>query len=484
MKGYRIKKRRFCFAWHTILLYISAFITVAAQAQTKEITILAVNDMHACIDRFPKFAALVDSMRTIYPDLLLFAVGDNRTGHPANDMHLDSYPMVTLMNKVGFNLSAVGNHEFDGGVDGLRSMINNSNFRYVCANISMPDTMRLHIEPYKIFDIDSVRIGALGLLQTGANGLPDAHPDNLKNMSFRPWEKVAGQYSWLRDQCHVFLLLVHDSYNTCVEFLYQYPYADVLIGGHTHTRVETTELHNEVMITQAESSLKYITHITLQVTDGVVTKKESRLLDVSASSQQDDEIQAMVDDFNNNEALRRVLTQALTDFDSYEELGYMMTDAIRIKTGADIAIQNPGGIRLKTLPKGPITVRDIYRIDPFNNEVIEFHLTGEEMLRLIEAVYMVEYKQPPFVSGITYEMEIDNQGQIKNLQVKLADGSPMNLQRSYKVVTNSYLSAVSHYEKADAGKSIFRTTAETAIDYLEKQPAVDYQGEKRMTIKK
>jgi 5'-nucleotidase len=46
--------------------------------------ILAVNDMHAAIDRFPKVVALVDSMRTIYPDLLLFAVGDNRTGNPAN----------------------------------------------------------------------------------------------------------------------------------------------------------------------------------------------------------------------------------------------------------------------------------------------------------------------------------------------------------------------------------------------------------------
>ena len=83
-------------------------ITLTAFAQTKEITILAVNDMHAAIDRFPKFAALVDSMRTVYPDLLLFSGGDNRTGNPANDMYPEpSYPMMALMNKVGFNLSCV-----------------------------------------------------------------------------------------------------------------------------------------------------------------------------------------------------------------------------------------------------------------------------------------------------------------------------------------------------------------------------------------
>ena len=485
MKEYILKKRSFGLAFQTAFLYISAFITITIQAQTKEINILAVNDMHAAIDRFPQFVALVDSMRTIYPDLLLFAVGDNRTGNPANDMYPHSYPMVALMNKAGFNLSAVGNHEFDGsGIDDFRSIVNHSNFRYAGANIHTPDSIRLHVEPYKIFDIDGIRIGALGLLQTGINGLPDSHPDNLKGITFRPWEQVAGEYSWLRDQCHVFLLLVHDSYEICVKFLYQYPYADVLIGGHSHTRIDSTEIHNGVMITQAGSSLRFVTHITLQVTDGIVTHKESRLLDVDAFSRRDDETQAMVDDFNNNEALKRVLTQAITDFSSNEELGYMMMDAIRMETGADIAIHNFGGVRIRTFPKGPITVRDIYLIDPFNNEVIEYNLTGEELLQLMKEAYLAQNNQPPFVSGITYEMELDPQGQIKNLEVKLEDGSRINLQKRYKVVINSYLAAVCQFEKADSGKSIFRTVAEVAIDYLEKQPQVDYKGVKRMTIKK
>ena len=466
-----------------VALCMSALITLSVFAQTKEITILAVNDMHAAIDRFPQFVSLVDSMRTVYPDLLLFAVGDNRTGNPASDMHPDAYPMVELMNRAGFNLSAVGNHEFDGKVEGLRSMVNNANFRYVCANIFAPDSMRLHVEPYKIFDIDGVWIGALGLLQTGPGGLPDSHPDNLTGITFRPWERVAEQYSWLREQCHVFLLLVHEEYDECVEFLEQYPYADVLIGAHTHKAIHTTELHNGVMITQADYNLKYVTHITLQVTDGVVTNKESRLLDVNAFSGKDDEVQAMVDGYNNNEALLRVVTQAITDFDSYEELGYLMTDAIRNEAGADIAFQNPGGVRLPNFPKGPITVRDIYRLDPFNNEVIAFNLTGEEVLRLIEAAYIAEYKQAPYVSGMTYELELDNEGNIKNIQARMEDGSRLNLQRTYKVVMNSYLSAVSKYEKADSGQSLFVTSAEMTIRYLDKQPAVDYQGVKRMTIK-
>jgi 5'-nucleotidase len=466
--------------WSAILYLV----VLTASAQSKEIHILSVNDIHAAIDRFPKFIALVDSMRTIYPDLLLFSVGDNRTGNPANDMHHDSYPVVELMNKAGFNLSAIGNHEFDGKVEGLRSMLNGSHFRYVCANMYAPDSMRLHIEPYKIFEIGDVRIAVLGLLQQGMNGLPDTHPDNVRNIAFRPFAQVADQYSWLRNQCDLFILLVHEEYDACVEFLYQYPYADVLIGSHTHKRIEATEIHNGVLITQAESSLKYVTHITIELADGEVIKKEARLLDVNAFSTIDPDVQAMVDAYNNNEALLRELTQVITDFDSYEELGYLMSDAIRLETGADIAFQNPGGVRLETFPKGAMSVRDVYRLDPFNNEVIEFQLTGEEVQRLIEAAYIAENKQPPYVSGITYEMDVDRQGQVKNLQVKMADGSRINLQRSYNVVMNSYLAAISQYEKKDPGKSVFRTSAELTIDYLEKQPALDYNGIKRVKINK
>ena len=467
-----------------LTLCIAALITVTAFAQTREITILAVNDMHASIDRFPKFAALVDSMRTIYPDLLLFSAGDNRTGNPVNDMHPEpSYPMVALMNKVGFNLSNIGNHEFDGKIDAFRNVINLSDFRHVCANMYAHDSLRLHVEPYKIFEINGVRIAVLGLVQQGINGLPDTHPDNVKNISFRSPMEAAKQYGWLRYFCDVFVLLAHDEYEESIKLANKYPFADVLICGHSHTRIEKTELHNNVLITQSESHLKYVTHITIQLIDGKITNKEACLLNVNASSRKDADVQAMVDDFNNNESLNRVLTQAVTDFRSYEELGCLMADAIRIEASADIAFQNPGGVRMDTYPKGPVTVGTVYRLDPFGNETMMYYLTGEEIMRLIEAAYIIENKQAPYVSGITYEMELDKQKQIKKLHVKMEDGSRFNLQRKYKVVMNSYLAAVCKYEKADPGQSLFRTTADLTIEYLEKQPAVDYKGVKRANVK-
>ena len=98
------KKKEKSFVMRLATASIAILLAAMVTAQTKEITILAVNDMHAAIDRFPKFAALVDSLRTVHPDLLLFSAGDNRTGNPVNDMHAESsLPMTMLMNKVGFN---------------------------------------------------------------------------------------------------------------------------------------------------------------------------------------------------------------------------------------------------------------------------------------------------------------------------------------------------------------------------------------------
>ena len=468
-----------------LILSLTVLLTINITAQTKEITILAVNDMHASIERFPQFAALVDSMRTLYPDMLLFSGGDNRTGNPVNDMHEEpGYPVVALMNKVGFNLSAIGNHEFDSDIPAFRHLINLSDFRYVCANMLAPDTMRLHVEPYRFFDVAGVRLGVLGVIQQGANGLPDTHPDKVKGLTFFPSMQAVDQYSWLRNQCDVFILLAHEGYKESVALAENNPDLDLLISGHSHTRIDGGELHNGVLLTQAGSHLRYATQITLQVTDGVVTKKEAKLLNIASDSRKDAAVQAMIEDFSNNETLLRVLTQALTDFNSTEELGSLMTDAIRIETNSDIALQNPGGVRIKTLPKGQITVEQVYRMDPFGNEVIAYDLTGEEVLRLLETAYFADYEAPSFVSGIQYEMTLDKQGKVKKLQVKMEDGSPFNLKKTYKVVLNSYLDKVCRYEKKDSGRGLFRTTADYMIEYLEKQPGVDYQGVKRVILNK
>lgn len=115
---------------HSLLTIILILLTATSTATRREVHILSINDMHAAFDRFPQFATLADSLRQLYPDILILSAGDNRTGNPYNDLAaVPSRPMVELMNKTGFSYTALGNHEFDGGIDRLRETINNSWFK-------------------------------------------------------------------------------------------------------------------------------------------------------------------------------------------------------------------------------------------------------------------------------------------------------------------------------------------------------------------
>ena len=100
----------------------------------KQAILFAVNDMHAEIDNFPKLAYIVDSLQSIYPGMLLISAGDNQTGNPVNDQYPQKgLPMIELMNAVGFDLSAVGNHEFDTHPQGFSDLTHKADFDFICA---------------------------------------------------------------------------------------------------------------------------------------------------------------------------------------------------------------------------------------------------------------------------------------------------------------------------------------------------------------
>lgn len=185
--------------------------TGTALPPERQAVIFAVNDMHAAIDNFPKLAYIVDSLKTIYPDMLLVAAGDNQTGNPVNDQYPEKgLPMIDLMNATGFDLSALGNHEFDSHPEGLSNLTNKANFSFICANVSNDNSLNVKIGPYKIFTLpNGLRLAFLGLLQLGQNGIPDSHPDNVKGFAFRSPFETAPEYLWLKDSSDIFIALTH-----------------------------------------------------------------------------------------------------------------------------------------------------------------------------------------------------------------------------------------------------------------------------------
>lgn len=464
------------------LLWICLAISLSAIAEKHEIHIVAVNDVHATIGVFPQFAALIDSLRTEDPSLLVFSAGDNRTGNPLNDKYLiPGYPMIALMNQTGFNGSTLGNHEFDA--QSLPRLIGLSNFRYICANIFPSDSANIRTIPYQIFDVEGLKVGVVGAIQLNPNGIPSTHPDNLKGIRFKPANEIIPRYEWLSKVCDVTILLSHLGYQEDVEVANQFPWFDLIIGGHTHTQLSGNEVKNGVLITQNKNKFNRVTYITLTVDSGQVIDKKAEYIDIKKYPKKDYTIEAMVNYFSDNPEFRRVIAIAEKPFQNKEELGCMISDAYRAGTYTDFAMVNPGGVRIDSHPEGYITVRDILEMDPFDNHATIVTLTGDEIAKMMLTYCHNSLYSFPYVSGMTCELTVSKADPKKIVSVRLLtlEGQKLNMKKKYRVATNNYITATS---KIPAGSEqvLNLQTTDLVMQFLEEKGAVDYQGIKRLTV--
>ena len=467
------------------LVLLFALWLCTAHATRKEVHILSANDMHAAIEAFPQLADVADSLRTLYPGLLVFSAGDNRTGDPLNDRYeTPAYPMVALMNQVGFDATALGNHEFDSQGRGLAQLIALSNFSYLCANCHPNDSLGIHLLPCKVFDVEGTKVGVVGTVQIGTHGIPDTHPDNVRGIAFTPVNETIAQYEWLRQQCDVVILLSHNGYEADVESSALFPWIDLIIGGHTHTQLDGGELHNGLLITQNNKRLKKVTHITLVLDNGRIVEKKAENIDIEHWSGQNKVVANLLRFFSDNPAFYRALTQVEAPFTTYEELGCMMCDAFMQETGSDIGIENYGGVRFDTHDVGDFTLSDVFKLDPFNNDAVVMELSGDELCQMLISCYENDGMSFPYVGGINCEVicHKNDSTHIRKVVLTTPDGKKLNMKKTYRVVTNSYVASIADSPRRDQGHSINRKTADLIISFLERQPSIDYSGAKRIIL--
>ena len=472
-----------------LTLFVATLLTANMSAERKEVHILSGNDMHAQIAYMPALADIADSLRTLYPGLLVFSAGDNRTGDPLNDMNeIPAYPMVALMNQIGFNATTLGNHEFDSGPRGLARLISLSNFTYLCCNTFADDSLGIHLQPCKTFDVEGIRVGVVGAVQLGTHGTPDSHPDNFHGLRFEPVDETVAKYEWMRKKNDVVILLSHNGFENDVESSAKLPWLDLIIGGHTHTQLNGGEIHNNILITQNVNKLKKVTHITIVLDRNSadeawrIVEKKAENIDVRKHQGESKVVKDMVRFFSDNPTFQRVVAQLEKPLSTYEELGCLMCDAFIKETGADVGIENYGGVRYDEHAAGDFTVSDVLRLDPFGNDAVMMEITGKELVNMLLSCCANDEDQFPYVSGIICDVERDksNSKEVKKLTVKTLDGKKFDLKKKYKVVTNSYVASICDAPRSDQGHSINKKTADLIISYLEHEGSVDYQGKKRI----
>lgn len=457
----------------------------------KELVILSVNDMHGKIENMPKLAYIVDSLRNLYPELIIVSAGDNRTGNPYNDKYPETpnFPMINMMNELGFDVSELGNHEFDGNIDGIRYFVKTANFPIICANAYFKGYPDVKLPPYvtitRKIDGKDIKVTFLGMIETENYGKPSSHEKNMVNVDFRPAEKVIPEYLYLKDKCDVFVLLSHCGLPEETKFAMEFPEFDIIIGGHSHD-LYTKLFDSGVLYTQSKSYITYATVSKVQFKDGSIVSVDAQPIDLKKVTKVDADIQKEVDGYYATPDFHTVLGHAKTQFDGWDALGAFMADAARYIVKTDIGLQNPGGVRLDSLHGGDLTKADIFALDPFNNELVIAKMTGRQIEEYLN-IASTDDGDCTHVSGITYtidgERAADGKITFSNAKVYLENGQPINPDKVYTVSINSYMAKWAQGRCVSMEQTEY-TANDAEILYLKDHQQVDYKGVSRYTLNK
>ncbi len=440
--------------------------------ETKDLTIFFINDQHGQIDNFSKIKQIIDQEKQ-ETNVIVACSGDIFSGNPIVDNYEDKgYPIIDIMNQVGFDISAIGNHEFDYGVPILMERMEQANFDWICANIDMGLTGIPEPLEYKTINIDELKITFLGLIETNGKQnatIPSTHPWKVQDFIFERPENVVTKYAHVKEQedADLYIALSHlgyDGYGVAlgdVQLAEQYPYFDLIIGGHSHDVVNT--IVDNMPIFQAGDYLNYLGKIELSVNNKRIKSIDYELIDLNNYTNYDVELKTVIDEYNNSMSdLYDVIGYAHGYHQKYQ-IGCFYTNALRNVMGVDLSFQNTGGIRAD-LDDGDITKREIYEIDPFNNGTVIYNMTISQI-----KTFLIGSASGFYYSGLQIE-QVGSDIYIKDLHGNIYSDDTV-----ISIGINDYIPAVHDTYFPVIGEIQSLTSAETIIYYLENiNDQVDY----------
>lgn len=456
--------------------------TGPARDKTYSITILHTNDHHGRFwqngDGEYGMAArktVVDGIRAEVAASggysLLLDGGDVNTGVPESDLQ-DAVPDFKGMNLLGYDAMAVGNHEFDKSPAVLAMQRKLATFPMLSANIYRGGERVF--APYKLFNLGGVRVAVMGLTTEDTQKL--GNPDNMRGIEFRsPIREAAKLVPKLRAQADVVIAATHMGHYANGQHGIQAPGdvemaravtgLDLVVGGHTQNpacmKAENVldtayvpgtpcqpDRQNGTWIVQAHEWGKYVGRADFQYRNGAFTLVKYALIPINlkhtAPIAEDPQMLALLQPYQafgqsrllvnvgSSEARlegdRSVVRKAPTS------LGMLIGQAMMDKTRSDFAVVNSGGIR-DSLPAGPITYKDILKVQPFGNTLATLTLTGREVLDYLQVAARMSPGAGgfPHFSGVAVSTA---SGTITQVRIR---GATLDPAKTYQMVINNFM---------------------------------------------
>jgi 2',3'-cyclic-nucleotide 2'-phosphodiesterase/3'-nucleotidase/5'-nucleotidase len=444
-----------------------------AETITFPVTIMHTNDTHGNIQEFARRATAIENIRAKRTNTLLLDAGDVFTG----TLYFSKYQGLKdaeLMNMVGYDAMALGNHEFDISSAVLANFMKAAKFSIVSANLDLskdPDFKSAigKFSPYVVKQLNGFKVGIIGL--TTETFRETSSPSEYIGI-FSAIESTKKSVVALQNQgVDKIIVLSHLGLYEDMELAEQVAGVDVIVGGHTHDKLDSALLIGNTAIVQAG---QYGQH--LGVLDVAFDRKgnivpaqiNGRLIVLNPDSKVEGEagevaahpaVKAIVDkataeiaEYRNvevgmaNVALDGVRANVRT---KETNLGNFIADSYlaygkKLKN-AQVALVNGGGIR-ESIAQGKITLGNVLTVMPFGNTMGVLDITGSQFKEAIEnGVSNVEKTDGRFpqIAGARYTFDKSKPAKqrVVTLEVKDLNGDfvAVDPKQTYRIVTNSFV---------------------------------------------
>ncbi|MBL8306529.1 MAG: bifunctional UDP-sugar hydrolase/5'-nucleotidase [Rubrivivax sp.] len=413
--------------------------------------------------------------------------GDVNTGVPESDLQ-DAEPDFLGMNRLGIDAMAVGNHEFDKPPAVLARQRQWAKFPLLSANIYQrtPQGLQRMFPPYTVFERGGYRIAVMGL--TTDDTAKMVLPAHVEGIEFRkPIDEAARLLPELRARADMVIAVTHMGHYPNgsrgvnapgdVEMARALPPGqgpDLIVGGHSQNPVCmlaenrrnpsyvpgepcAPDRQNGTWIVQAHEWGKYVGRADFEVSAGRVELVRYQLIPVNLLRRgadgkpvlagervpEDAAMQGFLKPYQDIGQSRLLVpvgsAEGVLDGDRDRvrrqptTLGTLLARAMRSRTGADLALMNSGGIR-DSLPAGPLTYRDLLKVQPFGNTISVVRLSGEELLGFLRAAA----KMTPGAGGFAQTAGVRLRIVAGELELAEVNGRPIDPQASYLLAINNF----------------------------------------------
>ena len=505
-----------------IVLFIS-ILSVDAQSE-KKITILHTNDLHSrlmgfapesgysplttdndkTVGGFARIAAIIKSQKEASSaTTIVVDAGDFMMGTLFPSLEKKYGFQLRLMKEMGYDAVAVGNHEYEFGPEWLASVI-----RVSAQNGKIPDILignavfdkKDHrddalekevsdkiINRKMIFEKDGLRIGFFSILgKNAASVAPKARPVTFEKQSSFAKKMVKELRS---EKCDVIICLSHSGVakqkngewgGEDADLAKKVKGIDIIIGGHSHTRLEKPLIVNGTTIVQTGEFGQFVGSLSLSYSPGKLTVTGYKLIPVDDRIRGDEKINQMIESQKKNidqEVLRplglnysKPVAEAGFKIEGNDggdyvnsNLGPFIADAIHYyvnrlnRKGTDVSMVAAGMIFDKILP-GIQTVPDIFRIMPLGSgndnvpgyALSRLYVTGRELKSILEILQIAGKSNAEnycYYSGIKVEYNPDKGlfKKIRKVEIVHADGTVSDVgftkkdKKLYSITADSYM---------------------------------------------